>query len=60
MKVSDANVNYSKVPAKITGLNTIHRQKFAEMEWKESTDKDFSHYAVYRDNVPIAITKPLT
>ena len=55
----DANVNYSKVPAKITGLNTTYIGKNSvEMEWKESTDKDFSHYAVYRDNVPIAIIKP--
>ncbi|MBI2653998.1 fibronectin type III domain-containing protein [Candidatus Woesearchaeota archaeon] len=58
----DSKINISateNVPLKIEGLNaTKIGQNFIELHWNESKDKDFSHYVVYRDNVPIATTKP--
>jgi len=55
----DANVNESVVPSMINGLNAAKIGKNSiELRWNESKDKEFSHYAVYRDNGVIAITKP--
>ena len=55
----DANVKEVTIPSKITGLNTTKiGQNSVELKWDESKDKDFSHYAVYRDNAAIALTKP--
>ncbi len=56
---ADANVNDSAVPSKISGLNaTKIGQNSVELQWDESKDKDFSHYAVYRNDEAIALTKP--
>src|SRR3989338_8053954 len=46
-------------PSKVSGLAaTKASQNSIEIKWAESEDKDFSHYAVYRDGEPIAVTKP--
>ncbi|MBI2130128.1 hypothetical protein HYU07_07935, partial [Candidatus Woesearchaeota archaeon] len=51
----ESKINQSQVtnpPAKITGLNaTKVGQNSVELHWNESKDKDFSHYAIYRDGV---------
>ncbi len=53
------DVNAAATPSKIELLNaTKIGQNSIELHWNESTDKDFSHYVVYRDNIPIAVTKP--
>ncbi|MEK6828187.1 MAG: fibronectin type III domain-containing protein, partial [Nanoarchaeota archaeon] len=55
----DANVKEVTTPSKTAGLNTTKiGQNSVEIHWDESKDKDFSHYAVYRDNAAIALTKP--
>ncbi|MEK7087251.1 MAG: hypothetical protein AAB958_00930, partial [Patescibacteria group bacterium] len=47
----DANVKEVTIPSKITGFNTTKIcQNSVELKWDESKDKDFSHYAVYRDD----------
>ena len=46
-------------PAKISGLKAKVKNSSVELSWNKSTEKDFSHYVVYRSDVgAIAITKP--
>ena len=46
-------------PAQINGLKAEKiAQNSVELKWNQSADKDFSHYAVYRDSAAIATTKP--
>lgn len=56
----ETSINESSAPSKIMGLNaTKIGPNSVGMRWDESKDKDFSHYAVYREDIgPIAITKP--
>src|SRR3989344_2353098 len=56
----DTNLGSSKAPEKVKWLNaTKVTPNSVELKWDESSDKDFSHYVVYRSDVgAIALTKP--
>ncbi|MBI4154150.1 fibronectin type III domain-containing protein, partial [Candidatus Woesearchaeota archaeon] len=56
----NVNANDSSVPSQVIGLNATRvGQNSVELRWDESTDNDFSHYVVYREDAsPIAVTKP--
>jgi len=56
----DTDLGSSKAPEKVKGLNaTKVTPNSVELKWDESTDKDFSHYVVYRSDIgAIALTKP--
>jgi len=56
----DATINQVPTPSKVEDLTAAKvGQNSVELHWNESTDKDFSHYVVYREDAsPIAITKP--
>ena len=46
------------IPEKITGLNATAGNNSVELVWDETEAKGFSHYAIYRNDVPIATTQP--
>ena len=56
----DSSQNAPAVPEKITGVKPSKiGPNSIELKWDESKDKDFSHYAIYRDDAgPIATTNP--
>src|SRR3989338_599892 len=57
----DSNANNSATPPKIAKLNSTKiTQNSVELKWAQSLDKDFSHYVIYRNDIPIATANPVT
>ena len=55
----DSSANNSAVPPKINKLNSTKvTQNSVELKWEASQDRDFSHYVIYRNGVPIATANP--
>src|SRR3989344_286718 len=46
------------IPEKITGLNAEAGNDSVELAWDEVKVEGFSHYVIYRNDIPIAATKP--
>ena len=45
------------IPKRVTGLEATVASNSVKLEWDEIETSSFSHYIVYRDDVPIAITE---
>ena len=55
----DSSANNSAVPPKIKKLNSTKiSQNSVELKWEASQDRDFSHYVIYRNSIPIATASP--
>src|SRR3989344_1679432 len=55
----DSSANNSATPPKIKKLNSTKiTQNSVELKWELSQDKDFSHYVLYRNSIPIATASP--